>query len=226
MLGALRTTVRDCGGLSLAATVIVPSILLFVTFIKVWHAIERILTAQSCFWSGLVAPFYAFSANLQMRWAGPEEVVPTVVLRNAIATTSAAGNAATYFVHEIGSLQRHSLATVDGVTLFTPMAVPTAEVAEVEQAIEKLQKGLEDFVPRELVRFYNIRATIAHMIRDLSPQHDAGSSPGGKEKKHHKTLRKHLRDPEKPLIETVNHRKEVREDAMEIEMSAGDAGRT
>ena len=83
-------------------------------------------------YSALAGSISTFSVYVQTRWAGPEQVVPTVLLRNAVATILAVGNAATYFFREIRSLQRHSLVTVDGVAAFTPIAVPTAEVAVVE----------------------------------------------------------------------------------------------
>lgn len=237
MFSGLRTKARDCVDLAFATAVIVLLILLFLTFLKIWHGAEQILT-----FLGRLVPVFAafisgFSGYFQRRAAGPEQVVPTVVLRNAIATTSAAGNAATYFVREVGSLQRHSLVAVDGMNLFASLAVPTAQVAVVEQGIEKLQKKLSENVPREVALFYNIRAALEHVIRDLASQHNVGSSYGStsgmtegrttisqKEKGHRKTVKQHLKNLEKLLPEMLKRRDKIREYAKDIKQDTRLAG--
>lgn len=153
---------------------IVVAIDVYLIFSQVWDGAERVLSVLGGVFSALAGYASAFSAYVTMPWA-PDQVVPTVLLRDAIATTSAAGNAATYLAREIESWQRHPLATADDTALFSAMAVPTTQMAEMENGIEKLQKKLDEDIRKELARLYRIRAAMEHIIHELARQNNMGS---------------------------------------------------
>ncbi|KAK5655787.1 hypothetical protein OQA88_5325 [Cercophora sp. LCS_1] len=211
----------------------VVAIVLYLTFSKLRDSVEQISSLVGAVFSTCIAYTWGFYAYAKTFWAA-EQVVPTVLLRDAVATTSAAGNAATYIASEIFSLQHHALATAHGAP-FLPMAAPTAEVAKVERDTEKLRKKLEEYIPRELANLHGIREAMEHIIRDLAPQNNVGSQGtkgdttkepviSQKEKKHRGVVKGHLKELIKLVTAAVKHRDNIREDAKNIKKLAGYAG--
>jgi hypothetical protein len=67
---------------------IVVAIVVYLIFAKVWDGSERILSVLGGVFSAFTGYASAFSAYVKTRWA-PDQVVPTLLLRDAVATTSA-----------------------------------------------------------------------------------------------------------------------------------------
>ncbi|KAK0701993.1 hypothetical protein B0T26DRAFT_757958 [Lasiosphaeria miniovina] len=186
--------------------------------------------------SAFVTHVWLISASVSKVWAqGGEGAVPNRILREAIATTSAAGNAATYLANEIETLQ-HALAAAN-IDILPFVAAPTGEVAAVERGIDRLHRKLEEYIPRELAQLNNIARAMEHIVEDLTAM--PGNSPdspgeassaaekltsGQKEANYRKVVQRHLKDLIKLVATTVQHREGAREDPRWTKKQVGNAG--